>query len=103
MFTAHFVPDHNHDGIADERQVFVRYVSADTECGTVQAAQWTQVETVPAEAQAKDGYVFDHWTVDYGDRTLSDGQVLGVQTFDQVAVERLSPLQHISDPNKSID
>ena len=95
VFTAHFVPDHNHDGIADERQVFVRYVSADTECGTVQgteqiinldgATQWTQVETVPAEAQAKDGYVFDHWTVDYGDRTLSDGQVLGVQTFDQVA------------------
>lgn len=83
VFTAHFVPDRNHDGIADERQVFVRYVSADTECGTVQgteqiinldgATQWTQVETVPAEAQAKDGYVFDHGTVDYGDRMLSDG------------------------------
>lgn len=95
VFTAHFVPDHNHDGIADGRQVFVRYVSADTECGTVQgtdqvinlgeAAPWIQVQTVPAEAQAKDSYVFDHWTVDYGDRTLSDGQVLGVQTFDRVA------------------
>lgn len=95
VFTAHFVPDHNHDGIADERQVFVRYVSADTDFGTVQGAeqiinldgatQWTQVETVPAEAQAKDDYVFDHWTVDYGDWTLTDGQVLGVQTFDQVA------------------
>lgn len=95
VFTAHFVPDHNHDGIPDVRQVFVRYVSADTECGMVQgtdqvinlgeAAQEIQVETVPVEAQAKDGYVFDHWTVDYGDRTLSDGQVLGVQTFDQVA------------------
>ena len=69
-------------------------MSADTECGTVQgteqiinldgATQWTQVETVPAEAQAKDGYVFDHGTVDYGDRMLSDGQVLGVQTFNQV-------------------
>lgn len=95
VFTAHFVPDHNHDGIADERQVFVRYVSADTDFGTVQGAeqiinldgatQWTQVETVPAEAQAQDGYVFDHWTVDYGDWTLTDGQVLGVQTSDQVA------------------
>lgn len=95
VFTAQFVPDYNRDGIPDGRQVFVRYVSADTECGTVQgtdqvinlgeAAQEIQVETVPAEAQAKDSYVFDHWTVDYGDRTLSDGQVLGVQTFDQVA------------------
>lgn len=95
VFTAQFVPDYNRDGIPDERQVFVRYVSADTECGTVQgtdqvinlgeAVPWTQVETVTAEAQAKDGYVFDHWTVDYGDQTLADGQVLGVQTFDQVA------------------
>lgn len=95
VFTAHFVPDHNHDGTADERQVFVRHVSADTDFGTVQGAeqiinldgatQWTQVETVPAEAQAKDDYVFDHWTVDYGDWTLTDGQVLGVQTSDQVA------------------
>lgn len=109
VFTAHFVPDRNHDGIADERQVFVRYVSADTECGTVQgteqiinldgATQWTQVETVPAEAQAKDGYVFDHGTVDYGDRM---DKYWAFRLSIRLQVERSSPLHHISDPSKSI-
>ena len=83
------------DGIPDKYQVFVKYVSADVNMGTVSGSNEVitfengatsgDVTTSQASAQPNADFEFDKWTVDYPTETpLSDSCLLEPQNFVDV-------------------
>ena len=93
--TVTFAEDDNEDKIPDKYQVFVKYVSADNETGTVQG--FDQVINIPAGSTAVDvttgvavaqpnqDCAFDYWTVSYPKvERLTDSFTLSPKTFEDV-------------------
>lgn len=93
--TVTFAEDDNEDKIPDKYQVFVKYVSADNETGTVQG--FDQVINIPAGSTAVDvttgvavaqpnqDCAFDYWTVSYPKvEKLTDSFMLSPKTFENV-------------------
>ncbi len=84
-YVAQWKADDNGDGVADERQVFVEYVSADETKGTVtgetevftaeEGESWVTVRTTAegVTATPKTGYQLENWTNSENDNTNTTG------------------------------